>query len=51
MNIMPDLKDFERKWNASKNFNSEKPPLTTTLVKIINTDPIDYVLAQSSSGQ
>lgn len=50
MNIMPDLKDFERKWNASKDFNSEKPSLSTALVKIIHTNPINIVLAQSSSG-
>ncbi|XP_015379171.1 PREDICTED: putative phospholipase B-like lamina ancestor isoform X2 [Diuraphis noxia] len=49
MNIMPDLKNFEQKWNASKDFNPDKPPLSATLVKIINTNPIDFVLAQSTS--
>lgn len=47
---MPDLKDFEQKWNASRDFNPDKPPLSTTFVKIINTNPIDFVLAQSTSG-
>jgi hypothetical protein len=50
MNIMPDLKDFEQKWNASNNFNPDKPSLSTTFVKIVNTTPIDFVLAQSTSG-
>ncbi|VVC38026.1 Phospholipase B-like [Cinara cedri] len=50
MNIIPDLNDFEKKWNATKYFNPDKPPLSTTFVKIIDTDPIDFVLAQSTSG-
>jgi len=50
MNIVPDLKDFERKWNASNDFYPDKPPLSATLVKIINTNPINFVLAQTTSG-
>jgi len=50
MNIMPDLKNLEQKWNASKDFNPNKPPLSATLIKIISTNPIDFVLAQSASG-
>ncbi|CAH1725232.1 unnamed protein product [Aphis gossypii] len=50
MNIMPDLKNFEQKFNASKDFNPDKPPVSATLVKIVGTNPIDFVLAQSASG-
>ncbi|XP_025207933.1 putative phospholipase B-like 2 isoform X2 [Melanaphis sacchari] len=50
MNIMPDLKNFEQKFNASKDFNPNKPSISSTLVKIIDNDPIDFVLAQSASG-
>lgn len=47
---MPDLKDFEQKLNASREFNPDKPPLSVSFVKIIDTNPIDFVLAQSTSG-
>lgn len=46
---MPDLQDFERKLNASRDFNPDKPPLSVSFVKITNTNPIDFVLAQSTS--
>lgn len=50
MNIMPDLKDFERKFNSSKDLNPDRPSLSVALLKIINYKPFDYVLGASSSG-
>ncbi|XP_050427477.1 putative phospholipase B-like lamina ancestor [Adelges cooleyi] len=50
MNIVPDLKDFERKLNSSKDLNPDRPALSVALLKITDVDPFDYVLASSASG-
>ncbi|KAL1450762.1 hypothetical protein WDU94_003087 [Cyamophila willieti] len=50
MNVMPDLRDLERKLNGTADFNPYRPPLSFVLLKYFPDNPSKYILAHASAG-
>uniref|UniRef100_A0A8D8M7Y8 Phospholipase B-like lamina ancestor n=1 Tax=Cacopsylla melanoneura TaxID=428564 RepID=A0A8D8M7Y8_9HEMI len=50
MNVMPDLRDLERKFNGTADFNPYRPPLSFALLKYFPDNPSKYILTHASAG-
>ncbi|KAI5716054.1 hypothetical protein M8J76_000111 [Diaphorina citri] len=50
MNVMPDLRDLERKFNGTADFNPYRPPLSFAMLTYFPDNPSNYILAHGSSG-
>nr|XP_018907684.1 PREDICTED: uncharacterized protein LOC109037460 [Bemisia tabaci]XP_018907685.1 PREDICTED: uncharacterized protein LOC109037460 [Bemisia tabaci] len=50
INIASDLRDLEKKFNSSRDFNPSKPSLALAIVKLLPDDMSKFVLGHFSAG-